>query len=197
MLGVWGGHCGKHQKSDSLIQGTDNKQEEKNMDGIETGLKKQHRFVDFLYWNMVVALPIIAACIGIFKESPVWMFIYLIICILLVAVIYRFYCTHCPHYVQGAKATRCIFFWGMPKYFDSRPGPLSLFEKTVSFAAPVIIILIPLYWLILQPGLLAIYVLCVAVLVATIRRNECSRCIYFDCPGNCVPEDIKDLNKIE
>ena len=70
------------------------------MDGIETGLKKQHKFVDFLYWNMVVALPIIAACIGIFKESPVWMFIYLIICILLVAVIYRFYCTHCPHYLM-------------------------------------------------------------------------------------------------
>jgi hypothetical protein len=29
------------------------------------------------------------------------------------------------------------------------------------------------------------------VLVATIRRNECSRCIYFDCPVNCVPEDTK------
>jgi hypothetical protein len=61
----------------------------------------------------------------------------------------------------------------------------------VSFAAPVIIILIPLYWLIIQPGLLAIYVLAVAVLLATIRRNECSRCIYFDSPVNCVPEDTK------
>ena len=168
-----------------------NEQEEKNMDEIETGLKKQHRFVDFLYWNMVVALPIITACIAIFKDSLVWMVIYIIICILLVAVIYRFYCTHCPHYVQGVKTTKCMFFWGMPKCFDSRPGPLSLFEKTVSFAAPVIIILIPIYWLILQPGLLAIYVLSVAVLVATIRRNECSRCIYFHCPVNCVPEDMK------
>jgi len=95
------------------------------MDEIETGLKKQHRFVDFLYWNMVVALPIITACIGIFKGSLAWMFIYIIICILLVAVIYRFYCTHCPHYVQAVKTTRCMFFWGMPKFFNSRPGPLN------------------------------------------------------------------------
>ena len=87
MLGVWGGRYEKHQKSDCLIQGTDHKQEEKNMDGIETGLKKQHRFVDFLYWNMFVALPIIVACVGIFKESFVWMFIYLVICILLVAAV--------------------------------------------------------------------------------------------------------------
>ena len=161
------------------------------MDEIETGLKRQHGFVDFLYWNMVVALPIVTACIGIFKDSFPWMVFYLIICIFLVAVIYRFYCTHCPHYVEGGKTTKCMFFWGMPKFFDARPGPLNLFEKTVSFAAPVVLVLIPLYWLILQPGLLAIYVLSVAVLVTTIRKNECSRCIYFHCPANCVPEDIK------
>ncbi|MBW1797454.1 MAG: hypothetical protein JRJ21_03395 [Deltaproteobacteria bacterium] len=162
------------------------------MNEIETELKKQHRFIDFLYWNMVVALPIVTACIGIFKASLIWMIFYIIVCIGLVAMIYRFYCTHCPHYIQGANTTRCMFFWGIPKYFESKPGPLSLFEKTVSFAAPIIMILIPLYWLILQPGLLAIYVLSLAVLVATIRRNECSRCIYFHCPVNCVPEDIKD-----
>jgi len=161
------------------------------MGEIESGVKKQHRFTDFLYWNMFVALPIMTACTAIFKESPVWMVVYIIICIFLVAVIYRFYCTHCPHYVQGAKTTKCMFFWGMPKFFDSRPGPLSLFEKTMSFAAPVIIALIPLYWLILQPGLLAVYILSVAVLVATMRRNECSRCIYFHCPVNRVSEDIK------
>ncbi len=161
------------------------------MDEIDTGLKRQHRFVDFLYWIMVVALPIITACIGIFKESPGWMFTYIIICLLLVAVIYRFYCTHCPHYVQGEKTTKCMFFWGMPKFFDVRPGPLSPFEKTVSFLAPVIIILIPLYWLISQPGLLAIYVLSVAVLLTTVRRYECNRCVYFHCPVNRVPDDRK------
>jgi hypothetical protein len=171
--------------------------EEKDMEEFETGLKRQHRFVDFLYWNMLVALPIITACIGIFKVSPAGMFIYIIICILLVAVIYRFYCTHCPHYVQGVKTTRCMFFWRMPKFFDARPAPLSLFEKTVSFAAPAIIMLIPLYWLISQPGLLVIYVLSVAVLLTTARRYECSRCVYFNCPVNRVPEDIKDLNKTE
>jgi len=162
------------------------------MNEIQIELKRQHSFNDFLYYNLVFAVPIITACIGIFKTSLVWMIFYIIVCIGLVAMIYRFYCTHCPHYVQGGKTTKCMFFWGMPKYFDSRPGPLNLLEKTVFFAASIILVLFPVYWLILQPDLLAIYVLTLIVLVATIRRNECRRCIYFHCPVNCVPEDIKD-----
>jgi len=46
------------------------------MNETEIGLKMQHRFVDFLYWNMVVALPILTACVAIFKDSLVWMVIY-------------------------------------------------------------------------------------------------------------------------
>jgi hypothetical protein len=61
----------------------------------------------------------------------------------------------------------------------------------VSLIAALIIILLPLYWLRLQVDLLVIYLLSFAIFLITIRRNECSRCIYFNCPANNVPEDIK------
>lgn len=154
-------------------------------------LKTHHTFFDFLYWNLVVAVPLITACIAILKNSFVWFIFYIIVCIFLVILIYRFYCTHCPHYIQGADTTKCMFFWKIPKYFKPRPGPLNIFDKAVSLIAPAILILFPLYWLYMQLDLLLIYLLSLAVLGATIRRYECGRCIYFHCPVNCVPEGIK------
>jgi hypothetical protein len=40
-------------------------------------------------------------------------------------------------------------------------------------------------------GLLVIYAVSFAVLLATIRRYECGRCIHFDCPVNRVEEDVR------
>jgi hypothetical protein len=54
----------------------------------ETPLKTQHKFLDFLYWNLVVSVPFIAACIAIVEKSIAWLIIYIIACILLVMVIY-------------------------------------------------------------------------------------------------------------
>jgi len=161
------------------------------MNGSEIQLKRQHKFIDHLYWNLVLAVPILTACMAILRNSIFWFVLYAIAFIVLVIVIYRFFCTHCPHYIQGAKSTKCMFFWGIPKFFKSRPEPLNLFDKAISIIAPIIMILLPLYWLIFQLDLLVIYLLSLAVLCATIRRNECGRCIYFHCPVNCVPEDIR------
>jgi hypothetical protein len=44
----------------------------------------------------------------------------------------------------------------------------------------------------LQPGLLVIYLLSMGVLGLTLRRYECKRCVYFQCPSNCVPEGLKN-----
>ena len=154
-------------------------------------LKTHHGFFDYLYWNLLTAVPVVTACIAIFEHSIVWLIVYIVVCVSLIVLIYRFCCTHCPHYIQAAKTTKCMFFWAVPKFFESRPGPLSLFEKAVSITAPIILILLPFYWLSLQPGLLVIYSLSMAALVLTIRRNECGRCIYFNCPACRVPEEIK------
>ena len=161
------------------------------MSESEPKLKAHHSFLDYLYWNLFVAVPIVTACVAIIKHSVIWLIVYIIACILLVGLIYRFCCTHCPHYIDGGKTVNCMFFRALPKFFDSRPGPLSFFEKTVTIMTPILIILLPFYWLRLHIGLLVIYLLSFAVLILTIRRNECGRCIHLHCPANCVPEEIK------
>lgn len=154
-------------------------------------LKTHHTFLDFLYWNLVIAVPFVTACVAIARHSIVWLIGYIILCILLTVVILRFYCTHCPHYLRKSNKLKCMFFWGIPKHFKPRPEPLSILDKTVSTIVLVLIILFPIYWLRLQPALLVIYVLAWGVAMATLRRYECRRCVYFKCPSNCVPEDAR------
>jgi hypothetical protein len=161
------------------------------MNGSETKLKKKHEFLDHLYWNLVLSVPIITACMAILRHSLSWFIFYAVAGIALVISIYRFFCTHCPHYIQSHRTTKCMFFWGIPKFFASRPEPLNLFDKAVSIISPTIIILLPLYWLIFELDLLVIYLLSLAVLFSTIRRNECGRCIHFHCLINSVPEDLR------
>jgi hypothetical protein len=155
------------------------------MNEPETQLKTRYNFGDFLYWNLVVSVPFITACIAIAKDSMVWLIFYIISCISLVIVIYKFYCTHCPHYIQSAKNTKCMFFWGVPKFFKEKSAPLNLIEKTVILFISLVLVLLPLYHLLLQPGMLVIYFLSVMVLCTTLRRYECKRCIYSQCPANC------------
>ena len=91
------------------------------MNHPETPLKIRHKFLDFLYWNLVVSVPFIAACIAIVEESIAWLIIYIIACILLVMVIYRFYCIHCPHYHQNTKTLKCMFFGGCQNFSKQNP----------------------------------------------------------------------------
>ncbi len=157
----------------------------------ETPLKTKHTFLDFLYWNMVVSVPFFTACIAIVEKSIVWLIIYIIACIFLVMALLRFYCIHCPHYHKNTKTLNCMFFWWMPKFFKAESGPLRWKEKMVSLFTCLIIILLPSYWLLLQPEWLVIYLLSTGVMGATLRRYECKRCVYFQCPSNCVPEELR------
>ncbi len=159
--------------------------EERYMKRNETALKEHHQFQDFLYWNAVAAVPIVTACIALFRISIVCFFVYILICVAALLMLYKFFCTHCPHYIHGEISTKCMFFWGVPKMFPPRPGPLNFLEKSLSIVAPAVVVLFPLYWLIKTPGLLVIFVLSTTVLFATVRRYECHRCVYFECPSNC------------
>lgn len=164
------------------------------MDESQKWLKNKHEFVDYLYWNLVLSVPVISACLAILRHSMLWFLFYIIVCIGLLASVYRFFCTHCPHYIQGYRTTKCMFLWGIPKFFKARPQPLNFFEKAVSIFAVIIMICLPFYWLIFELDLLVVYLLSMAVLLLTIRRNECGRCIYFHCPVNCVPEEVRQLD---
>ena len=152
----------------------------------EDPIKTGHRFSDCIYWNLFILIPLITACVGIARQSVFWLIVYLLLSVVVFfVVVLKFFCTHCPHYIQGAKTTKCMFFWGVPKFFKAKSEPLKLFDKTVAVVVSLVITLLPLYWLSLQPGLLVIYFLSVIVLFTTLRRYECRRCIYSQCPSNC------------
>jgi hypothetical protein len=156
-----------------------------------TKLRQRYSFADFLYYTCLAAVPFFTAWYAIFQKSTAWMVFYLALLLASIVLIYRHYCSHCPHYTRENKTTQCLFFWGMPKVFQQRPGPLGFMDKVITLTASAAVIVFPLYWLFQQTGLLIIFLLSLILLVATIRRDECGRCVFYDCPANKVPEDLK------
>ena len=161
------------------------------MNTLHPQLRERYSFSDFLYYTALAAVPFFTAFYAVFKLSTTWFVFYILVSLLSIILIYRYYCTHCPHYTREGKTTKCMFCWWTPKFFQRRPEPLGFLDKGITFIAALVIIIFPLYWLFQQPGLLVIFLLSLIVFLVTIRRNECHRCIYFDCPGNKVPEDLK------
>ena len=155
-------------------------------------LKTRYRFSDFLFYTCLLAVPIITAMIAIFHSSVWWLVTFVVLAVVMTALILKFYCTRCPHYTREDKSLKCIFFWGLPKFFDKRPGALNLVDKLVVFSASAVLLLFPLYWLMMKPGLLVVYILSLIGFGVAIYRNECEQCIYFECPMNKVPETIKN-----
>lgn len=157
-------------------------------------LRARYRFSDFMFYTALFAVPPLTALLAISKTSVGWLLVYLAVCLAMVAVILKFFCTRCPHYTRGNGRLKCVFFWGLPKFFAPRPGSLEPRDKAAAFIAPAVVVLFPLYWLLLQPGLLVIYILSASVAVVALRRMECERCTYFECPSNKVPEELKKIS---
>jgi hypothetical protein len=154
-------------------------------------LKTRYQFSDFLFYIVLLSVPLVTAILAIVKNSPWWTIVFIGLCAGSTAIILRFYCTRCPHYTRDEKNLRCIFFWGFPKFFNKRPGKPNFSDKVITFVALIALLVFPLYWLLMAPGLLTVYLLSLIGLGAAIYRNECHRCIYFECPANRVPEAIK------
>ncbi|MFH1156718.1 MAG: hypothetical protein V1793_23185 [Pseudomonadota bacterium] len=154
-------------------------------------LKHHYRFSDFLYYVCLLLVPVITAFTAIIGLSTRGAVLYAVLGLGLIPVLLRFFCSRCPHYCRDEKTLKCIFFWGFPKFFTARPGRLTATERMISFGATAVFLLVPVYWLFKEPGLLIVYLLSLAGFGATIHRNECSRCIYVECPANSVPESVK------
>lgn len=154
-------------------------------------LRTHYRFKDFLAYSCLLAVPVITAILAILRHSTLWTVFFVVVAAAMTALILKFYCTRCPHYARGDKRLRCIFFWGMPKFFTPRPGPLTVADTLVVFGAPAVLLIFPLYWLFKEPGLLVVYLLSLCGSGASIYSNECERCIYYECPANRVPEVVK------
>lgn len=157
-----------------------------------TCLKDKHSFFDYIYWLLVLSVPVVTASIAMYRLSIFWFVGYLVVSGGLVAVFMRVFCSHCPHYDTGAKTLRCMFFWGFPKVFQARPGQLKMWEKAVTvIAAAFLFLLLPAPGLLEHPELLTVYVLSLGVLLLSVLRNECGRCTYAECMLNRVaPEDF-------
>lgn len=152
-------------------------------------LKERHTFSDFLYWTLMLAVPLVAAAVAMFRTSLVWFAAYLIVGAGLLLVIMRVFCTHCPHYTTGDKALRCMLLWGVPKVFRERPEALTWWEKALTLAAGAVLLLLPVPGLLAQPALMVIYILSLGVFLLSVRRYECVRCPYLSCPSNRVPPE--------
>jgi Flp pilus assembly protein TadB len=150
-------------------------------------LKTGYSFSDFLFYICLLLVPTITALLAILKYSMWWAIAFGVLALGVTVLILRFYCTRCPHYTREGQTLKCIFFWGLPKFFNKRPGPLDAVDKGVTFSATALLLIFPLYWLLMEPGLLIVYALSLIGFGAAIYRNECKRCIYFACPANRVP----------
>lgn len=161
------------------------------MDALERPcLKEKHSFFDYTYWTLVLSVPLVTAAIAMYRASLAWFIVYLLVAAGVVLALMRVFCSHCPHYTTGSKTLRCMFFWGFPKFFRERPGELNLWEKGVAVAAAVVLLLLlPAPGLLGQPALLALYLLSLGVFLLSVRRYECGRCKYAECPLNRVPPE--------
>jgi hypothetical protein len=148
-------------------------------------LKETYAFGDYLAWTLFAAIPVLTAIHAISRVSIAWSVIYIIVLgVCFAAVLYRFFCTHCPHYANRGGKTYCLFLWGFPAYFKPREGPLLPHEKLLTALAFLVVVAFPIYWLLAAPILLLVYIISWGAIVAFMRKYECIRCIYRHCPMN-------------
>jgi hypothetical protein len=151
------------------------------------GLRERYAFGDWLYYTAAGLVPLITGVVAIYPQSALGLITYGVVVLAgSVAVLY-FFCTHCPHYQKPGRFLKCIFFWGLPKFFAPRDAPLTRLEKLAVGVAMGVVLFFPLAWLAEEPGLLLVYLLSLAVFLATVRRHECRRCTFSDCPANAAP----------
>lgn len=150
-------------------------------------LREHYTFGDWLYYTAVGLVPPITGVVAIYPRSALGLMVYGLVMIAGLGAVLYFFCTHCPHYRKPGRFLRCLFFWGLPKFFVPRNTPLTRLEKLAVVVALVVMLIFPLAWLAEEPGLLLVYLLSLAVFLATVRRHECRRCTFADCPANAAP----------
>lgn len=153
-------------------------------------LKKSYSFKEFLTWLLFFLIPVLTAIHSVSRSSAAWTFIYILVLVVCFAGIeYRFFCTHCPHYKNTGRSTKCMFLWNFPAFFSPRPGPLGIHERAAAALGFIIAIAFPVFWLLKTPLLLLVYLISWGLLVVFLRKCECSRCINRSCPLNSAPAD--------
>jgi hypothetical protein len=155
--------------------------------------RKEHKISDFLWSVTIGGVPEVVAIMAIANESPVWLLAYIPFLFVFALAEVRFLCRHCHYYgQQQGIMVKCKSMWGPFKLFKPSPGPLGRFDTVMLYLSFVIGFAFPLYWLAHQPQLLVIYIWSLVILVVTMEKYECHRCMMFHCPFNRVSKEIKD-----
>ncbi|RXA19760.1 hypothetical protein EQO05_07905 [Methanosarcina sp. MSH10X1] len=155
-------------------------------------LKMKHEFKDFLYWNFVTLILLFSAGLAIGIYSTGWLLVYVFLVFFHFDILeQRFFCTHCPYYATGGIKQRCMMSWGWPKHFKPRPYPPGKFDLAITTLGFLIVIFFPISWLLKEPFLMGTYSVSILIFLLTIWKYECSHCIYFGCPFNRVPAEIR------
>jgi hypothetical protein len=146
-------------------------------------------FKDFLYWITFVALPVFIGSVAIIRHSFWWFLLYIgIIAGGVLGLWYQFICTGCPYYKQSADGCKCMFIWGLPRFYSAKNRPYRLHELILGYGGLGLVFVYPFLWLIFRPLLLVLYVLSLGLFVLTVVRYECPRCAHTNCPLNKASE---------
>lgn len=158
-----------------------------------TALLSKPSFGHFLYYKLLTLIPLSIAVVSIARHGDgyTWLVIYFLLLLLHLSIMYSIKCPHCPYYKNGKDTFSCFIYWKSPKLWGERKGPASPVVKYYAPIGVVCLSLYPLYWIGHEWLLLAVYVLSIATLLASIMRNECSKCLYFECGNNTVPEFLR------
>lgn len=164
--------------------------EDCNMRGCH---RKEHKLSDFLWSLTIGGVPEFVAIVAIAAESWLWVLIYVAFLLTFAIAEVRFLCRHCHYYgQQPGIMVHCKSMWGPFKWFKPRPGPLGRFDTVMLYLWFALGFSFPLYWLALQPVLLVIYLWSLVILVWTMGKYECNRCMMFHCPFNRVSKELKE-----
>lgn len=155
-------------------------------------LKTKHEFKDFLYWNFVTLTLLVSAGIAIGIYSTGWLLAYIFLVFFHFNILeQRFFCTHCPYYPEEGKKLRCMMNWGWPRHFKPRPYPPGKFDLAITTLGFIAVITFPILWLLKEPFLFGAYSVSILIFLLTIWKYECCHCIYFGCPFNRVPAEVR------
>jgi hypothetical protein len=121
--------------------------------------------------------------VGIFLESVAYGAAYAAFLAVAAVVHLKWFCCHCPnpwmHDVCISAPPRL-----MRSLMKHRPGPLSMAEKLVVFSTMAGAMLIPQFWLVRRPMLMALYWAFCLPTFFVFPLHLCKRCQSEHCPFN-------------
>ncbi len=159
----------------------------------QTGLRLKFELSDYFYFKLLTAVPFFTALVAIYEYAGTlwWIAAYLGVIFWHINITYCIFCPHCPYYWQG-KTCKCIMIWGVPKFYKNQFTPASLLIQSIIIFDILITTVFPIYWLWQDWKLMIIYSLSWMVLVCSLLKVECTRCIWFTCTKNLVPQDVRE-----